>query len=361
MNGMRARSILKGSALVALLVAIVAIALLLSSCGESAPKKPKVLRILTWDDYITDNMNAGFSNEFGVELEVDTFATNEELLEELKTNKESYDVIFPSDYMAGELIGMKAVAPLDPAKLANLGNIGPRFRNLPYDPEGKYCVPYSWGMTALAVNTKLVTKPVTSWAALWDPDFTGHVSVLDEARSGFVPAFKRLGLSINPKSEEEIDRATELVRALRPLLKAYTSDRYEEFLRSKQVWIAQGFSGDILKLSREIPAIQYVLPEEGSEVWVDTVCIPKDSKNRELAHRFIDYLLRPDVAAHFTNRTHFATPNEGALAAIDAKIRNNPSVFPPDEILQKSEFMRDIGELKGKLEAAWNEAKMPGK
>ena len=184
-------------------------------------------------------------------------------------------------------------------------------------------------------------------------------SLLDEARSAFVPALRRLGYSVNSVNPEELKKAQEELFVARDYVKAYTSDRYTELMRSREVWVAQAYSGDIVDFQRNYPAVRYVLPEEGTEIWVDNVCITKEARNPEMAHALINFLLRANIAADFTNTTGYPTANKAARASIKPEILSNPAAYPPDSMLEKSEFIKDAGEANDLYDSYWHDAKLP--
>ncbi|MCC6953575.1 MAG: spermidine/putrescine ABC transporter substrate-binding protein [Deltaproteobacteria bacterium] len=333
----------------------------LSSCtkGKNEKNINKDLNVLVWTDYLSPEAIRAFEQEFGARVHYDTFSKNEDILEWLTAGEKTYDVIFPSDYMITELRRRKLLLPLNKEKLANIKNIDEKFAHLPADSEMEFCVPYSWGTTGIAVNTAKYSEEVKSWNIFWDEKLRGRLSLLDEARSGFVPALRRLGLSVNTVDQEELRRAQALLFEARDLMKAYTSDRYTELLRSREVWVAQAYSGDVVGFQRDYPSVQYILPEEGTELWVDNVCITKEAHNPELAHALINFLLRPNIAADFTNGTGFPTANREARQLIKPEILANPAVYPPQSTLEKSEFLSDAGEANDLYDSYWHDAKLP--
>ncbi len=336
-------------------------ALLFSSTGceqkneGSSGASSRKLRVYNWSNYIGRLTVSQFETELGAEVAYSTYSSNEELIQNLGSSDTKYDVIFPSDNAVSGLIQEGQLQKLDKSKLTNLKFIDSKFQNLPFDPENTYCVPYNWGTTGIAVNVDKVTKPIKGWDALWDETFKGRISMLNEPRAGVLPALKRLGYSVNTTNAEELEKAKALLFEQKPLVKAYTSDRYLEFLKSTEVWLAVGYSGDIIRLAAEKPSIRYVIPSEGTDIWVDNICIPKGATNAALAHEFINYLLRPGVAADITNDTGFATANGEAKKNIRPNILNDPSVFPPPDILAKTEYARGLGDAISLYEDVWAE------
>ena len=330
-------------------------------CGgkkQAAETVTKKLVIYNWPEYIGKSTIYLFQKETGAEVEYNTYASNEELLATIQSADNAADIIFPSDYMVRRMLEQKLLSPLDHSKISNINNIDDRFRSTPYDPNNKYCVPYTWGTTGLGINTYRVKEPVKSWKILWDPKYKGRISVLDDPRAGMIPALKMLGLSINTTDPEELKRAAELMRRQKSVTGAYSSDQYDQLLMNGDVWIAQGYSGDIVKVSKREHNIVYVLPEEGSDIWVDNICMTKKSKNRALAHKFIDFILRPEVHALVSNELGYAVPNIEAKKLVKPEVLSNPSIFPPYDFVSRCNFIDDLGEFDEEYETAWDEIKL---
>lgn len=315
------------------------------------------LNVYNWSSYVADDTIANFEKEHGVEVTYDNYSSNEELLAKLLAGASGYDVIFPSDYMVSIMRGKGLLKPLDKTQLRNLPNLDGSFLNRAYDPGNAHCVPYLWGTSGIAVNSAKVTDDIRSWKVLWDERFRGKISILDDVRSAFVPALKRLGASINTTDQAVIARAEALLREQKPLVHSYSSDTYIDMLRTGEVWIAYGYSGDIYQAARDNTSIRYVIPDEGTELWIDNVCIPARAPHAELAHRFIDYLLRPDVAASIARVTRYPTPNRAARELLPAEMLSDPNLYPPESVRLKSELLDDLGSNAELYEAAWSRIK----
>lgn len=325
-----------------------------SACSKTPHRQ---LSIYNWANYIGSSTIKDFEKETGIKVTYDNFSNNEELLAKIQAGASGYDVIFPSDYMVRIMIKQGLLAPLDRERLTNLGNLDPRFINPEYDPGLKHCVPYHWGTAGIAVNTKYVKDPVHSWKVLWDPKYRGKISMLDDPRAGMNPAFGVLGLPLNSGSPADIAAARDKMIEQKPLVKVYTSDIYPELLRSEEVWLAQGFTGDVYQVAKDKKEIQYVIPDEGTEFAVDSMCIPLRAKNPELAHTFIDYVLRADVAASIANDIHYPSPNRAATKLINPEILNDPGIYPPPEVMARLHVQPDIGDANSLYDRAWSELK----
>lgn len=315
------------------------------------------LNFFNWSNYIADETIPDFEREFGVRVRYDNFSSNSELLAKLQAGASGYDIAVPSDYMVQIMINLGLVQPLRMENIPNFENIDPRFRNLPFDPDNEFSIPYQWGTTGLAINTRFITEEVDSWEILWDERFRGRISVLDDMRSGIVPALKLLGFSVNTTDENELRQARDLMFEQKPLVRTYSSDTYMDLLKAGDIWIAQGWSGDVYQVTRENPDVVFVIPREGSYVWVDNLVIPRGAPNRTTAEVFINYLLRPDVSAAISNYTGYSSPNRAAFPLIRPELMADESMYPPDEVMERLEFLVDVGQATLLYNRMWNEIK----
>jgi spermidine/putrescine transport system substrate-binding protein len=246
---------------------------------------------------------------------------------------------------------------VDLSKIKNFKNISKKFSNLPFDAGNKYSVPYFWGTTGVGINGDKVTQPVEDWSILFEKQYRNRISLLDDMRYTIGMALKYLGHSANSTNPQEIEKAKQLLIGEKPLVRAYTSDTYMDLLTSGDVWISYGFSGDIYQVRKQNKSVKYVIPKQGTMIGVDNMCIPKGAKNVDLAHEFINYILDPQVAAEVANEILYPSPNEAAYQYIDKAVLNDPSIYPPQEVLDKCEFLRDIGDGLQLYEKAWTEIK----
>ena len=332
---------------------LVSLKLGFSACS----RKKKELFIYNWPYYISENTIPGFEKEFGVKITYDNYSSNEEMLAKLHAGASGYDLVFPSDYTVVIMREQGLLEELDMSKIPNFKNIDERFKNLDFDPGNKYSVPYFWGTTGIGYNSEKVKDKVDSWKILWDEKYKGRISMLDDMRGLMNPALKLLGYSINTTDPRQIDKAKQLLIKQKPLVKAYTSDTYVDFLASGDIWLAQGYSGDVFQAMKENKSLRYVIPKEGTDMWVDNMCIPKGAKNKDMAEKFINYVLRPEVSADISNATWYANPNSASRRYIKPEIINNPAIYPPDEILKKCEFQKDLKDINKVYEKVYNEVK----
>lgn len=330
------------------------LSLLCMACGQE--EEPQ-LDVYNWPYYISDSVLSDFEEEYDCRINYREFATNEDLYAAIKSDAGDWDVIFPSDYMVEIMASESLISEIDKSKISNISNIEPDFLGLQFDPENRYSLPYIWGTTGIGYNSDKLSEKPDDYDVLWEDEYRGRIGLLDDMR--FVIAIPLLwrGYSINTTSEEELQEAEELLVEQKDLVKVYNSENYVELLTSGQVDMFYGYSGDIIQAIPQNDHISFFIPESGGVLYVDNMCIPASADEKGLAHAFIDYLLRPDVAARIINERWFAMPNKKARPLVNENIRSNPGVYPPPEILSKLQQLEDLGEERAKYEKVWQSVK----
>lgn len=324
-----------------------------AGCRPPAPE----LHVLTWPDYFAPGTIAGFERENGCRVVLDYIESSESLQAKLEGGRSGYDVVFPSDEVVPLLAAGGMLERLDRARLPNLRNLDPRFLGLPCDPGNEHAVPYMWGTTGIAYLKDRIDPAPDSWAALWDPRYVPRLSMLDDAREAFAAAMRAVGA--DPRAvpgPDEIARAKAKLLERKP--RAYDSSP-RALLVNGDCWIAQCYSGDALQASEELGGrVGYVIPREGGTLWVDHLAVARGAQHFELAHRFIDYLLRPEVAAAITNATRFPNPNASARRFVRREVLEDPRVYPPDEVWRRCAPLPALPpDIRKVLHAAWAEVK----
>lgn len=331
------------------IIFILSLTFLIINCSREKVKDSGLsgeLSVFIWADYFAETTISNFEKRFAIKVNCDYYASNEELLGEIQAGIKKYDLIFPSDYMVGIMIKESLLAAIDRDNISNFKNIDEHFKDLPYDRGNKYSIPYQWGSTGIGINTKKVKDGLGSWDILWDEKYKGKISMLKDIRSLLIPALKKLGYSINTTNPDKLNRAKELLIEQRRLVKEYSNDTYTDLLRFGEVWIAQGFSGDIYQVMQDNPDIEYVNPMEGTEIWIDFMCIPHNAPHKRRAEVFINYILEPKVSAEITNATWYASPNSAAKQFIKKEILDNLDIYIPygEFNTQRYSLLKDIGE-----------------
>ena len=232
----------------------------------------------------------------------------------------------------------------------------PRFLGRRHDPGNRYSVPYFWGTTGIAYRQSRVGT-VDSWGALWDERFRGRILMLDDARETLGAALKWKGLSVNTTDPASLALAQRALVAQRPLVRAYNSSNFEDVLLSGDVWLAQGWNGQFARAMAQDADIQYVVPREGSMLFLDSLAVPRGAPHPALAHAFLDYVMEAEVAAEICRTMQYSTPNRAALALLPASIRDNPAIFPSADVVARTEIIEDIGAATVLYDRLWTEVK----
>lgn len=301
---------------------------------------------------------AAFEASRGVRVVVDTFSSNEELLAKVQTGMIGYDVVVPSDFMAGIMGRLGLLAKLDLAKIPNVQDLEQHLAHLPFDPTQQFAIPYLWGTVGIGYNVDVVSEVPTSWAILWDSRYSGRISMLNDQREVFGLALRALGHSLNSRNPQIIQQAKDRLILQKPLVKAYTSEQFDQLLVSGEVVLAHAWGGPVARAMREDPSIRYAIPQEGGTIWTDCLTVLASSQNKLLAMDFINYLIGEQVALETSRRLLFASANRHVRSQLPPEIRNNIAVYPPDEILSRMEWMEDVQEAIRVYDRAWTELKV---
>ena len=324
------------------------------------------------DAEVTD-LVAAFEAEYGVRVTQDFFTSNEELRSKLQAGATGYDVIVPSDYMVSMLIADGLLMELQRDAIPNFANLDRAFVNPPFDPEHRYHMPYQWGTTGIGVAYgELPADFPTSWGLIFDPEISGQfgggrVTLLDDAREVLGAALRYLGYSVNSTSEAEIQEAADLVKATldQGVVATFDSDTFENMLTSGETIVAHGFSGDFFLEFGSLSTDDYdawedygyFVPDEGGVLWVDTMAIPANAPHPCTAHTFINFLLDAENGAELTNYNWYGSPNAASEEFIWPEILEDPAIYPPPEVMERLEFIADLGELNALYEMLFTEAR----
>ncbi len=335
--------------LVVVLIMMIAASGLLTGCGSDKP----VLNVYNWGEYMDPEVIQMFEDEFQVKVNYKTYPTNEDMYAKLKSGSAEFDVVFPSDYMLERMIKEDMVAKIDMANIPNYSNINDRFKNLPYDPNNEYSVPYFWGTLGILYNTTMVDEQVDSWASLWDEKYAKQILILDSSRDSIGMALKYLGYSLNTTSDAELAEAKALLLEQKPLVLAYVVDETRNMMVQGEAAMALTWSGEAIDLAAENEDLAYALPKEGSNLWFDVAAIPKNSPNQELAEAFINFLNRPDIAYLNASYVGYSTPNTAAYDQLDDEIKSADSYYPSDDVLDRCEVFYDLGDYNDVYHELW--------
>ena len=307
-------------------------AALLSGCG-SADKYPNgKVYVYNWGEYIAPETLDMFEKETGIQVIYDEFDTNETMYPKVEAGASNYDVVCPSDYMIQKMIDNDLLQELNWDNIPNAkANIGAQYyeQSEAFDPGNRYAVPYCWGTVGILYNKTMVDEPVTSWSILWDEKYADSILMQDSVRDLFMVGLKSLGYSMNSTDEKELNEAKDLLIQQKPLVQAYVIDQVRDKMIGNEAALGVIYSGEAIFTQRENPDLEYVIPKEGTNVWIDGWVIPKNAENVENAEKFIDFMCRGDIALLNFDYITYSTPNTAAQALIkDDDIRNSKIAFP---------------------------------
>lgn len=338
------------------LSAMLAIALLLSMSSALAEG---VVNVFNWEDYISEETLRLFTKETGIRVDYMNFTTNEDMLVQVRTQPGAFDVIFPSDYIVERLIAEDRLEELNFENIPNSSYTLDWLQNPAYDPEHKYSIPYMWGTVGILYNTTKVDEPVTSWGILWDEKYKDSVFMMDSIRDTLGITLKYLGFSMNTRNPIEIEAAKDklIEQKVEGIQKAYQVDETKDKMVAGEAALAVVWSGDAQYAIDLNPDLAYAIPEEGSNIWVDAMVIPKGAKNKENAEKFIDFMCRPEIAQLNSQKIGYSSPNTEAIILMGEDYANQLTTNPPQEILAKSEFFSDIQDFIEFYNAIWLEVK----
>jgi len=297
------------------------------------------LTLLTWPDYINPKTIEQFESEFSVKVHLDIVPSAVELIERMKSGGPVPDILCPPDYAVRELDAEDLLAVLDHTKLSNLEHLDGRFQlGRAHDPQSRISIIKDWGTTGFMIRTDKIHESSQSWSDFWklSEKFSGRVTVLDSPGEVIGAALKMRGHSYNASSEDELSGAREDLLRIKPNLLAFETN-YKPLLIAGDAYMALGWNGDAAALIAQGVPIKYIVPNEGSQIWEDDWAIAADAPNSELAHSFLNFVLRPEIAAQEARYTRYATGNRSALALLDEELRNDPSTYPPEAVLRKLE------------------------
>ena len=322
-------------------------AVLLAGCGSKDNYPNGKVIVYNWGEYIDPQVLDDFEKETGIQVVYDEFETNEIMYPKIESGASSYDVVCPSDYMIQKMIENDLLAKIDFNNVPNSKNIGEQYwkQSRQFDTTNEYSVPYCWGTVGILYNKTMVDEPVDSWSILWDEKYADNILMQDSVRDSFMVALKYKGYSMNTLNEKELNEAKEALIEQKPLTQAYVIDQVRDKMIGEEAAIGVIYSGEAIFTQRENENLEYVIPKEGTNVWIDSWVIPKNSKNKENAETFINYMCRADVALKNFEFITYSTPNEAARALIkDEDIRNSKIAFPDLNQFSNLETFQYIGD-----------------
>jgi len=344
-------------ALVSLVLAVCMLVSVLSFAGCSDNTEDTVtLNVYNWGEYIDLDTLEMFTEQTGIEVNYTTYASNEEMYAKIVSGAASYDVVVPSEYMIAKMIDEGLLAEIHTNKLENYSLIGDEYKGLSYDPEEKYSVPYTWGTVVIVYNTKYVDEEDVkdqSINLLWNEKYAGKILMFDNPRDAFALSLIKLGYSLNSTNPDEWQEAAEELRNQKDILQAYVMDQIFDKMISEEAYIAPYYAGDAIVMMEENEDLAAYVPVEGANMFFDSMCILKTSEHKEEAEKFIDFMCSTEIAVMNAEEVWYAIPQLEAYELLEPEQKDDPMVYPPQEVLERCEVFvnlpQDIMQLQSKL------------
>ena len=344
---------------VILLAALLACAL--PAFGVAEADKPFAgteLVVYNWYDYIDPDVLGIFEEETGMKVTYVNFSQNEDMYTRVSTGAGSYDVIIPSEYMIQRLIKEDLLEELNLENIPNIENVLPSLRDPSYDPGNAHSVPYMWGTLGIVYNTDMVEEPITSWNALFDSRYAGEVYMMDSMRDTIGLALKLLGYSMNTHDADELRQAGELLmqQADDGIRAGIILDQAKDIMVANEAAMAVMYSGDALYAMEKNESLAYCIPDEGSNIWVDGMCIPKGSAHKEAAECFINFMCRPDIAQKNMEYIYYSSPIQQVVDNLSEEELASTAMNPTDEMVARCEYYIDISDVAALYDEVWLDA-----
>jgi spermidine/putrescine transport system substrate-binding protein len=326
--------------------------------SETGPKAARQVNLAIWGNYLAPEQQRMFTEKTGIEIRVTNYSSNEELLAKLQAGASGYDVAVPSDYMVEIMSKMGLLEKLDPNQLPHFSEVSPEFLKQAYDPANEYSVPYAWSVTGIAVNRDLFKGEIKGWKDLFEnKELAGKISLLDDAREAIGAALKSKGLSYNSTKPEDLKKAKDLLLEARKRVKMFRSDMIDSLV-NKEVAAGQAYMVDANQAWKKTGGkVEFVLPAEGTTYAIDNLVIVKGAKNIKEAHELIDFLLQPEVNKIFVENIMAGPVLKKTMDLLPDALKKNTKLFPPKDVVLKSEKIRDLGEATRLYDEAWTEVK----
>lgn len=329
--------------------------------------KGTTLNVYNWGEYISDgqegtlDVNKAFEERYGIQVNYTNYESNENMYNKLKSGGANYDVVIPSDYMIAKLVEENMLRELDYSNIPNYKYIVEKYKNLYYDPENKFSVPYTVGMVGLIYNTTMVEGNPDSWGILWDEKYAGKILMFNNPRDAFGIAQFYAGQSINTTDVAEWDKSIELLKEQNPLVASYVMDEVYNKMEHGDAALAPYYAGDFLTMYDVNPDLAFVYPKEGVNFFVDAMCVPKNAENPEAAELYINFMLEEDVAVANANYICYASPHKLVLESDDYDLKGNEVLYPAEEDMPKTEMFQNLDyDTQQYMAMLWNELKIEG-
>ena len=349
-----------------LLATVLGLSLALAGCsgGSGTASQPGaadrgVVNVYNWGVYIDESVLDEFTAQTGIKVNYDTYESNESMYGVLKNDGASYDVVIPSDYMISRMIEEDMLEPLDFDNIPNFSDIDPNLKNPDYDPENQYSVPYMWGLLGVIYNTAMVDGAPDSWSILFDENYSGQILMFNNSRDALGVALKYLGYSYNTTDPAQITAATDLLIQQKPLVQSYVMDEIFEKMQGNSAAIGAYYYGDYLTMADVNPDLAFCLPKEGTNLYVDAMCIPKGAENKANAEAFINFMCSTSECLANVEETWNSSPLLSVREELDPEVSEDPYAYPDDAVLEQCESFRNLPEdILALYDSEWTRLKL---
>lgn len=343
---------------ISLLITIILLMGLFAGCSDNSSEK---VYVYNWGEYIDPQVKDLFEEKTGIKVVYDEFVDNEEMYPKIETGAVRYDVVCPSDYTIQKMIENNLISEINYENVPNIKYIDPSYLKSAenFDPGNKYSVPYCWGTVGILYNKTMVEEPIDSWSVLFDEKYSGDILMIDSVRDAFGIALIYLGYDLNTTNKKEIEEAKALLSSQFPLVQSYVIDQVRDKMIGGDAALGVIYSGEAIYTARENPDLEYVVPKEGSNVWIDGWVIPKNCRSKENAEAFINFLCDPEIALMNFEYITYSTPNAAAREMVeDSEIKNSQVAFPDQATLDRCKTYHYLGEeIETFYNDQWNEVK----
>lgn len=325
------------------------------------------INVYNWGEYISDgaegtlDVNKEFEKETGIKVNYTTYDSNENMYNKIKGGGANYDIVIPSDYMIERMINEDLLEKINFDNIPNYKNIMDKYKNLYFDPNNEYSVPYNVGMVGLVYNTKMVTETPDSWSIMWNEKYKGQILMFNNSRDAFGIAQFLLGIDLNTNDPADWEKAYEKLKEQKPLVQSYVMDDVFNKMEGGEAAIAAYYAGDCISMAENNPDLAFVYPKEGTNIFVDSICIPKGCQNKEAAELYIDFMLRGDIALANAEYMCYATPNQAVLDNEEYSLRDNEMLYPDEEHTPPTEYFHNLDQdMLMVMTSLWDNLKIEG-
>jgi len=328
------------------------------STGDAVTHPP--LNVANWGLFIYEPVLQMFEEEYGIRVIYSTYSTNEELYTLIARGGHSFDVVVPSDYMVERMINEGLLTQINWDNVPNASYIFPHLKNLAFDPQNLYSIPYKWGTFGIVYNTTKVDQVVDSWQILWDEQFAGEIFMYNSSRCTMGAVQRMLGFSMNSTDQYELNQVRDALIRQAPLVRAFLADQIIDNMIGGEGALGTVYNGCARWIIYYNPDHNFVVPIEGSQLWFNSMVIPVSTRNQANAEKFINFMNRPDIAYLNTRYTRYSTANIGAFDLVPDYWQSCPIYWPNEDILARGEVFVDLGDFRGEFELAWTQIMLAG-